>query len=175
MKFKRMAVAIIGIACMQVHAVNKCTDGTGKLTFQDAPCTGKGEQIKATPASGYADEPIAQTAVAAPTTPGRKLSGTEKMYESLKDERVRREKWIVMNESRGRLSIAHQQCAQEQTQLAASKGYSNNNLAGATRDVSISQQMTAAATACGTKTRSIERDVDAAEKVCAEIKCIPAF
>lgn len=175
MKMKLMAVAVLALACTQAYAINKCVDASGNLTFQDAPCTGKGERIKATPASGYADEPAAQPAGAAASAPGRKLSGTEKMYESLKDERVRREKWVVMNEARNRLAFTQQRCAQEQAQLETSKGYSNNNLAGATRDVSISQQMSAAATTCDTKTRSIEREVDAAEKVCAEIKCIAAF
>jgi hypothetical protein len=172
MKKELMAVAILSLACMQAYAINKCSDAAGKLTFQDAPCAGKGEQIKATPASGYVDAPTEQPDAA---TPSKKISGTEKLYQSLKDDRVRREKWVVMNDAGRKLAMAHQQCDQEQAQLAASKGYSNNNLAGATRDVSISQQMTAAATACSNKTRSIEREVDAAEKVCAEIKCIAAF
>lgn len=174
MKTGVIGVMMAVLVCNNSFAINKCLDATGKVTFQDAPCIGKGGQINVRPASGDADLTAQQTEGAAPV-PGKKLSGTEKMYESMKDERMRREKWIVMNDARIRLSAAHRQCDQEQATLAASKGFSNNNLAGATRDVSISQEMTAAATACLAKTRVIEREVDAAEKVCAEIKCIAAF
>lgn len=31
-------------------AINKCTDADGKVSFQDAPCTGKGEKIEVRPA-----------------------------------------------------------------------------------------------------------------------------
>jgi len=31
-------------------AINKCTDAAGKVSFQDAPCTGQGEQIEVRPA-----------------------------------------------------------------------------------------------------------------------------
>ena len=174
MKNQWLIAVIMAMACTQVHAVNKCSDATGKVTFQDAPCTGKGEQINVRPASGHADATAEQPSGAA-SAPGKKISGSEKMYEALKDERTRREKWVVMNEARAKLVAAQRQCDQEQARLAASKAYSNNNLAGATRDVSISGEMTAAATACGAKTRGIEREVEAAEKVCAEIKCIAAY
>lgn len=31
-------------------AINKCTDANGKVSFQDAPCTGQGEKIEVRPA-----------------------------------------------------------------------------------------------------------------------------
>lgn len=31
-------------------AINKCTDANGKVSFQDAPCVGQGEQIEVRPA-----------------------------------------------------------------------------------------------------------------------------
>ena len=34
-------------------AVNKCTGPDGKVAFQDAPCTGKGEKLDVRPASGH--------------------------------------------------------------------------------------------------------------------------
>lgn len=33
-----------------VWAINKCTDANGKVSFQDAPCAGQGEQIEVRPA-----------------------------------------------------------------------------------------------------------------------------
>jgi hypothetical protein len=52
---------------------------------------------------------------------------------------------------------------------------SNNNLAGATRDASISQAMTAAAIACDSLTPGKDKEVVSVEKVGSEVKCIPAF
>lgn len=63
-------------------------------------------------------------------------------------------------------------CDAEQSRLASSKVLSNNNLAGATRDASISQEMQAAATMCAERVRSKQRIADDADKTCSEIKCI---
>jgi len=162
------------LAAMQVHAINKCVDLNGKITFQDAPCVGKGETIKVTPASGPDSMPSPLNE-AAQTQASPAKSGTQKQYDSLKDERFRREKWAVMNYARQNLETIRLKCESEQKELAASKVWSKNNLAGATRDSSISQEMTAAAVACDSRIRGKEKEVDAAEKVCAEIKCIAAF
>lgn len=47
-------------------AVNKCTGPDGTVTFQDAPCAGKGEAIKVRPASGSTSSvsPLAANAIA---------------------------------------------------------------------------------------------------------------
>jgi len=42
------------LAAGPVWAINKCTDASGKVAFQDAPCAGKGEKIEVHPASGPA-------------------------------------------------------------------------------------------------------------------------
>ena len=93
----------------------------------------------------------------------------------LQNERVGREKWIVMNNARNALGIQRNQCADLQRQLAEQKNPSNNNLAGAVRDVAISQEMTASAIACDSRSRAKEKQVADAEKICGDIKCIPAF
>lgn len=43
-------------------AVNKCTGADGRVTFQDAPCAGRGEALDIRPASGMAPPARAQTA-----------------------------------------------------------------------------------------------------------------
>ena len=50
-------------------AVNKCTGPDGKVSFQDAPCAGKGEQLDVRPASGSARTaaPAAMHLAPAPT------------------------------------------------------------------------------------------------------------
>ncbi len=102
-------------------------------------------------------------------------TATEMSLTSLQNERIGREKWIVMNDARNALRIQRIQCADLQRQLAQSKSSSTNNLAGATRDVSISQEMTASAIACDSQSRAKEKEVAHAEKICGDVKCIPAF
>ena len=164
---------LVGLLCAShAHAVNKCTGVNGKITFQDAPCTGQGGVIKVTPAAGHS------TSTAAPTVGGvadKPQSETEKQYQALRSERIRREKWLVMNDASSAVTNAIAQCDKEQQQLIGSKSYSANNLAGATRDVSISQEMTAAAAACSNRVRVKEKELETAEKLCQEIKCIAAF
>ncbi len=79
-----------------------------------------------------------------------------------------------MNDLRSAVNNAISRCDAEQEYLSSTKIYSKNNLAGATRDVSISQEMTAAA-ACRNRVRVKEKELENAEKLCQEIKCIPAY
>lgn len=164
MHYKTCIFAAVVLLQAPVWAVNKCTGPGGKVSFQDAPCIGQGDKITVKPASGF----VAPTEA---TTQTR----TQANLDALQGERVRREKWIAMNDTRIALNNQRNQCADEQKQLANSKAWSRNNLAGATRDVSISQEMTAAAVACDSRTRGKEKEVADAEKVCQEVKCIPAF
>lgn len=172
--------AIVGFVCAlcatHALAVNKCTGADGKISFQDGPCAGKGGEIRVTPASGHSISTApAVTGVQAGAKPDKLQSATEKEYEALKSERIRREKWLVMNDARSAVTYAIAQCDLEQQQLIESKAYSKNNLAGATRDVSIAQAMTAAAAVCSNRVRVKEKELETAEKVCQEIKCIAVF
>jgi hypothetical protein len=156
--------ACLAVGVSQAMAISKCKGPGGAVVFQDAPCTGQGGEITVKPASG-------SVAPAAVTTQAK----TQASLDTLKGERIRKEKWLVMNGARNALDAQRRQCADIQKQLAASKGWSNNNLAGAVRDVSISQEMTASAVACDSGARAKEKEVAEAEKVCQEIKCIAVF
>lgn len=47
----RCAVCSLVLAfVVPAWAINKCTDATGKVSFQDAPCIGQGEKIEVRPA-----------------------------------------------------------------------------------------------------------------------------
>lgn len=156
--------ACLAIGATQAYSISKCMGTGGAVVFQDTPCTGQGNKITVKPASGIADS-------GSETTQKKTIASLE----SLQKERNRREKWVVMNDARKALDFQRNQCSDEQKQLAASKIWSKNNLAGATRDLSISQEMSASAIACDSRTRSQEREVAEAEKVCQEIKCNAAF
>ena len=47
----RYAACILALGLvLPAWAINKCTDAQGKVSFQDAPCPGEGEQIEVRPA-----------------------------------------------------------------------------------------------------------------------------
>lgn len=74
-KLVLIALAVCLVAFFAVlknaWAVNKCTGPDGKVSFQDAPCAGKGEHIDARPASGPAH---ATAPAATPQPPTPKIS-----------------------------------------------------------------------------------------------------
>jgi Domain of unknown function (DUF4124) len=154
------------------NAMNRCTQANGNVTFQDAPCDGKGSAFNAAPASGYSQQSKETQRSVEVAPPKSQTVIAKEQLASLQDERIRREKWFVLNDRRGDLAGQRNSCEREQRALRESKANSNNNLAGATRDASISSEMAAAATVCDGKLREIERQLSAAERVCAEIKCI---
>lgn len=62
--------------------------------------------------------------------------------------------------ARGELNGHLQGCQQQQAALAAKKGSTRNNLAGATWEASISAETQAAATTCDTKARDIRAKLE---------------
>lgn len=45
-----VACSLLLVFLAPAWAINKCTDASGKVSFQDAPCAGRGEKIEARPA-----------------------------------------------------------------------------------------------------------------------------
>lgn len=67
-----LAVAALLLAAAPAWAINKCKGMDGKVSFQDAPCSGQGEKIEVKPASGTAVRaplPVASTPVQSTATP----------------------------------------------------------------------------------------------------------
>lgn len=60
-------------------------------------------------------------------------------------------------------------CDRELAALSAKKSRANNNLAGATWEVSISSEMTAVATRCDTKARDLKDQADLLRAECREL------
>lgn len=54
--------ALLAALCAPAWAVNKCTGADGKVAFQDAPCSGKGEVLQVRPASGSGADASQQVA-----------------------------------------------------------------------------------------------------------------
>jgi hypothetical protein len=177
MKFLSFA-AIALIASTSCSAslaqVYKCKGAGGAVEIQQTLCLGQGDKLNVRPASGHANyETAEQTDKQIPTAKPPPASGVEsRMANALQEERLRKEGWYEMNGKRLELEKVVAQCQSEQRQIESEKVYSKNNLAGATRDVSISNKMQAAASMCDSKIRNAERTLDRATAECDKIKCI---
>lgn len=170
-------------------AINKCTSPDGHAVFQDTPCAGKGEKLDVRPASGNAAALTAPKAAAAPMTAPEPGSGgvvpadqkpmTEAQRieaEVAKSQKARRKRDLeVVAIPNKRLAIAQHTaaCDRHQAQLQAKKRSANNNLAGAVWEQSISEEMSAAARECGTRSRQLLAEMDSLRQECAAVGCVP--
>lgn len=157
--------------CGPSWGINKCTMPSGKVSFQDAPCTGKGEIIEVKPASGRAPSPApaASAAAAVPNSlPATKPAKKEGPFGESVRRKVDLEQHLI-GSARDQLHGHLQSCDRQQRELAAKKGYARNNLAGATWEQSISAEMQAAATTCDTKARDLRARLESLEKELREL------
>lgn len=170
-------LVVFGIVLVPLHAqaVNKCIDSTGKVSFTDQPCSGRGETLTVKPASGNAPLSPPTGTVERPEGGSSSASRTEMQLEKLQDERQRREKWLQMRDAQNTLNQQIAACDAEQNAIRAQTRNSNNNLAGATRNVAITNQMQAAATVCAERIRRAQAALDAEVATCDRIKCIPSY
>ena len=169
-----LTVLGIGLMSFQAQAINKCIDSSGKVSFTDQPCSGQGETLTVKPASGAGSPPASGNADK-PEGGSPSTAKPELQLEKLQDERQRREKWLQMRDAQNTLNEQIAACDAEQNAIGARTRDSNNNLAGATRNVAITNQMQAAATVCAERIRRAQAALDAAVATCDRIKCIPAY
>jgi multidrug resistance efflux pump len=169
-----LMVLAMGLVSTHALAINKCIDSAGKVSFTDQPCSGQGETLTVKPASGDVS-PSASGNVEKSEGGSSSASKTGLQLEQLQDERQRREKWLLMRDAQNTLNEQIAACDAEQNAIGARTRDSNNNLAGATRNVAITNQMQAAATVCAERIRRAQAALDAAVATCDRIKCIPAY
>ena len=175
MKKIMCAVALAVAFCSApAWAVNKC-QVNGKTVFQDAPCPlgATGGEIEVRPASGKARPPAAKAAAsdAAVGTAGAPKAAPKSYGDRLEQERKGRSAWYARRNAQGALDGQIGRCREEQKKLDQEKRYSMNNLAGATRDVSISNQMEAAAALCKLETDARMRELETAKAECSKYEC----
>lgn len=169
-----MTAAILA-ACGPALAINKCTVD-GKVVFQDAACTpGTGGQIVVRPAAGTAPPAAAMapgiaasavmsgTSAAAPTP-------TQRMEKHIADSQAARrrselESLLVPN-AKAAMEQTRTRCDAEFNVLRAQKSRANNNLAGATWESSLSQEMQAVTTRCDTQQREKKEEFETLRKEC---------
>lgn len=164
------AVAALALLPLPAAAVNKCTGPDGKVAFQDAPCSGKGETLTVRPASGAAPAATrtaagASDTPAAPTTEAQRINA--QIAASQKARRVQELELRSVPGAQADVDRLRQQCDGEMQALRRQKSNANNNLAGATWEGAISGEMTAVATRCDTRTRELRDD---AQRLLAECR-----
>lgn len=175
---KPLLLAAIAVALLSspAWAVNKC-QVNGKTVFQDAPCPlgATGGEIEVRPASGKARvavpaaAPVAEGSV--PSAAGVGKAAPKNYGDKLEFERKGRSAWYARRNAQGALDGQIVRCRDEQAKLDREKRYSMNNLAGATRDVSLSNQMEAAAALCKLETDARIRELETAKAECSKYAC----
>jgi len=154
------AAALLLAAGAPAWAINKCTGPTGKTVFQDMPCAGQGAEVTVNPASGYTAPPQAAASDAAPVTEAQRINAAL----------AKRERDIRKRELERAIDENTERCEQEQATLQARKSNARNNLAGATWEQSISQEMQAAAQRCDTRGQELYRELERYRREDAEFK-----
>lgn len=150
-----IALLVAGSANAEIY---KCTVD-GKISFSEAPCINAkaGGAIKV-----KVDEPQSKPAMQAANAAGSATAVSDK-DKSDQDFRVRHRLRAIEEEitkTQARIQSLNSQMEIEMGNLKASKRISNNNLAGATRDVSISGEMEAVASKYTNKIKSMEVEIE---------------
>ncbi|MDO8903976.1 DUF4124 domain-containing protein [Hydrogenophaga sp.] len=116
---------LLAVAASQAVAVNKCTGPDGKVTFQDAPCAGKGGAIEVRPASG-------STTVQPATAKAEVERINASVAASAQARRVIELDALLIPRARGALTQHLSDCARKRRDLEASQYAYLQNLYGKT-------------------------------------------
>ena len=150
---------MLACACGGVSAQSLYKCGN---SYQQTPCDAAGGgAITVKPASGKV------TAEAAAAAKQQKQEQADKAA----SERLRRDVWYKRRDAQSSVDWQINKCKNEQDQIEQEKRYSNNNLAGATRDVSISQKMEAASRLCAAEIEQRSKHLEDIKAKCREVKC----
>jgi len=161
---KRWLLLAVCLSASQAWAVNRCVGPDGKVSFQDAPCAGKGEAITVRPATGAA--PAAPSggaeSAAKPMTEAQRLN--KMADESAKDRRRRDLFTRLIPGARADLNQHRVNCRETQSRLQAQQYKYVQNLYGKTHAAQMASEMAAAAASCDTRDRELKEQLEAFEK-----------
>ncbi|WP_296903381.1 hypothetical protein [Polaromonas sp.] len=161
------------VAVVLLHApawaINKCTEADGKVSFQDAPCLGKGEAISVRPASGQAPRQPVSPSGAKPLTEAQRIEGLVSQSQTERRTRDLQELWIpkaqadVLNNRQG--------CEQRTRKLDYEKNRSSQTLAGTVHRASVTSELAAHVSVCDTKDRELKEALDTLQTECKKLGC----
>lgn len=152
-----IALAVL-VAAGQAQAINKCTDPTGAVVYQDAPCAGKGVTINPKPASGPSS--AAPVSAAAQTNDGGGPKSEAARLEaniakSQKERRLRELQEHEVPRAESMITRHAEACKAEQAAFESRKGRYVQNLYGKTDAAQTASEQAAAAARCDTKDREL--------------------
>jgi hypothetical protein len=165
----------------QVSALQRCVDKAGKVTYSDQACAPdqQARRVELSGAGSAAPQPAAtaaQSASAQDQIPSAQAS--DDRLKAMKGylaevEHARKRDSLAVDLRNAERALSNTQSAMdaELAQLRNKKAYANNNLAGATWESSISQEMTAIAQRYDTKIRMA---ADRVERLRAELAAMEA-
>lgn len=157
-------VAVLCWFCSSVAfaEVYKCKTPEGRFEFQSAPCAagsaGNKIEVKVLPPSNATSQGTARVAAGSQTLPKPTAGGSEKEQadQAFKNRLRLRAINDEIDDYQGQIRFNNQEMERELSNLRASKGISNNNLAGETRNIAISGEMEAVASKYSNKNKAIE-------------------
>lgn len=147
------ALTAASLCSMQAHAINKCTGPDGKIAFQDAPCTGRGESVDVKPASGNAPKAPAPGTTQPAAKPTEGVFGDSWQRRTYLENRGIPDTYAAINAEK-------HNCSRKIANLRAQQSSANNNLAGAMYLQSLAAEMQATATMCDTKSRELNAQLE---------------
>ena len=169
---KHLVLLLALICALPAHAINKCTGADGNVTFQDAPCAGKGQVIEVKPASGPVQKPAAlESGAIAPITEAQRIEA--QIARSQADRRKRDLQERLVPAAIASVASHRTACEQRQTYLAEQQYAYRQNLYGKTHAAQMASEMAANAASCDTKNRELQGNLETLTKECTALKCVP--
>ena len=148
-----LSVALLSLTAWPALAVNKCINELGQVVYQNAPCpsTSTGSPIS-----------INSTPVPAGNSPAQEdeMAKVHLLSKTMERERKLREIDLEIERLERRILDHRSTMRAELAALEQKKTYANNNLAGATWEQSISQEMNAVAQKYDSLIRSDQNQID---------------
>ncbi len=160
-----IAIGLAGWICLPAWAIYKCVDANGRVSFQQAACSGamQGAKLDVQPASGYSTAPPPTGAAAADTssTPPTEADRLNALSARLaKENRLSTLNNLTIGGAQDDIARARRQCQAELEAVRNRKKLASNNLAGATWEQSLSTEMQAIAAQCDTEQRRLQAILD---------------
>lgn len=169
-------IALLALmAATPAWAVYKCQDASGRTTFQEIPCSGanQGGKLDVHPASGNAAKPQAPAGkdtvppaidTGAPGTASPTMTEADRLNHLsarlAKENRLSTLNNLAIGAAQGEILRAEAQCQAEIEAVRNRKALSDNSLAGATWEHSLSVEMQAIATRCDTEQRRLQANLE---------------
>lgn len=161
---------LLALVCLTLPAwaINKCTGADGRIVFQDMPCQGRGEKlnIRSAPVDPFAAVEDAKSAE-------KPLSDAERVKQfNTQSENARKRQdieMVLLPSAYAALNRHLAACEREYRFLQNEKGRAANNLAGATWEQSLSQEMSALATRCEGQTRQHNNNIADIKRQCQKV------